>query len=222
MPQHPRSDRGGAATRSRILEAAERVVRERGLARTTTKEIARAAGCSEAALYKHYKDKADLVIAMIMTIISRPGALCQHLLELPARAGTQSLEEMLTALAGCAIGDYSQAMAMCNAMFAEPDLLEQYRRRLIELGVSPRIPLRELADFLRAEQAAGRVSKHADPDAASALLLGACFYRAFLDSLLGEGAEGVPDFIRTTVSGLLPTLTPSADSTTQSAALPTG
>jgi AcrR family transcriptional regulator len=218
MPQQPRSDRGGAATRSRILEAAERVVRERGLARATTKEIARAAGCSEAALYKHYKDKADLVIAMIMTIISRPGALCRHLAELPASAAGQSLEEMLTALAACAIGDYSQAMAMCSAMFAEPELLEQYRRRLIELGVGPRIPLRELADFLRAEQTAGRVNKTADPDAATALLLGACFYRAFLDSLLGDGAEGVPDFIRTTVGSLLPMLAPAA----KPAVLPTG
>jgi AcrR family transcriptional regulator len=218
MPQHPRSDRGGAATRTRILEAAERVVRERGLARATTKEIARAAGCSEAALYKHYKDKADLVIAMIMTIVSRPGALCRHLVELPAHAGAQSLEEMLSALAACAIGDYAQAMAMCNAMFAEPDLLEQYRRRLAELGVGPRIPLRELADFLRGEQAAGRVNRNADPDAVSALLLGACFYRAFLDSLLGEGADGVPEFIHTTVSSLLPMLAPAAPSS----ALPAG
>lgn len=218
MPQHPRSDRGGAATRTRILEAAERVVRERGLARATTKEIARAAGCSEAALYKHYKDKADLVIAMIMTIVSRPGALCRHLAELPARAETQSLEEMVTGLARCAIGDYTQAMGVCSAMFAEPELLDQYRRRLIELGVGPRIPLREFADFLRAEQAAGRVNRNADPDAASALLLGACFYRAFLDSLLGDGAEGVPEFIRTTVGGLLPMLAPAP----QPSVLPAG
>jgi AcrR family transcriptional regulator len=205
MPQQQRRDRGGAATRARILEAAEQVVRERGLARATTKEIARAAGCSEAALYKHYKDKSDLVLAMIT---SRPGGLRQHLTDLPSVAARQSLEETLIGLAECAVDYFSHAMPLGNALFAEPDLLERYRRRMIELGVGPRRPMRMLAAFLRKEQAAGRVSESADPEAAAAFLLGACFYRSFLDTLLGEGAEEIPEFIRDTVSALLPVLEP--------------
>ncbi|HEX4258089.1 MAG TPA: helix-turn-helix domain-containing protein, partial [Streptosporangiaceae bacterium] len=46
-----------ADTRDRILDAATHVMRTRGFARTTTKEIARAAGYSEATLYKHFQDK---------------------------------------------------------------------------------------------------------------------------------------------------------------------
>ena len=52
-------------TRERIVEAAERVMRERGLARGTTKEIARAAGYSEGTLYKHFESKEDLFLAML-------------------------------------------------------------------------------------------------------------------------------------------------------------
>ena len=205
MSDQQRRDRGGAATRARILEAAERVVRERGLGRATTKEIARAAGCSEAALYKHYKDKSDLVLAMIT---SRPGGLRQHLTDLPAQAGEQSLEQTLTALAECAVDYFTHAMPLGNALFADPELLEQYRRRMIELGVGPRRPMRMFATFLRKEQAAGRVSESADPEAVAAFLLGACFYRSFLDTLLGEGAEETPEFIHDTVSALLPVLEP--------------
>src|SRR5215472_17537758 len=115
MPEQQRRDRGGAATRARILEAAEQVVRERGLGRATTKEIARAAGCSEAALYKYYKDKSDLVLAMI---ISRPGGLRQYLTDLPALAGRQTLRQTLTGLAECAVEHFSHAMPFANALFA--------------------------------------------------------------------------------------------------------
>ena len=54
-----------ADTRDRILDAAAHVMRTRGFARTTTKEIARAAGYSEATLYKHFQDKTDLFLAVL-------------------------------------------------------------------------------------------------------------------------------------------------------------
>ncbi|MFJ2441092.1 MULTISPECIES: TetR family transcriptional regulator [unclassified Streptomyces] len=50
---------GGALTRARILDAAASLMTTVGLTRTTTKEIARAVGCSEAALYKHFRDKKE-------------------------------------------------------------------------------------------------------------------------------------------------------------------
>lgn len=207
MAERQRRDRGGAATRARILDAAERVVRERGLARATTKEIARASGCSEAALYKHFKDKSDLVLAMIL---SRHVGLRQHLMELPNMAGRQSLEQTLTGLAECAVEYFTSAMPLGNALFAEPDLLERYRRRMLEAGVDTRRPMRLFAAFLRAEQAAGRVSASADPEAVAAFLLGACFYRSFQDALLGEGPDQVREFIRTTVNALLLVLEPGS------------
>ena len=54
-----------ADTRDRILDAAAHVMRTRGFARTTTREIARAAGYSEATLYKHFQDKTDLFLAVL-------------------------------------------------------------------------------------------------------------------------------------------------------------
>jgi TetR/AcrR family acrAB operon transcriptional repressor len=52
-------------TRSRILDAAERVFSERGVSRTSLEDIAQAAGVTRGAIYWHFKDKRDLFAAMV-------------------------------------------------------------------------------------------------------------------------------------------------------------
>ena len=56
-----------AVTREQLLDAAERVFRERGVASTTLGEVAAAAGVTRGAVYWHFRDKADLL-----------GALCER------------------------------------------------------------------------------------------------------------------------------------------------
>lgn len=51
--------------RVRILDAAHELMLTVGLARATTKEIARAAGCSEAALYKYFDTKEELFVRVL-------------------------------------------------------------------------------------------------------------------------------------------------------------
>ena len=51
--------------RVRILDAAHELMLTVGLARATTKEIAKAAGCSEAALYKYFASKEELFIRVL-------------------------------------------------------------------------------------------------------------------------------------------------------------
>jgi TetR/AcrR family acrAB operon transcriptional repressor len=53
-----------AITREQLLDAAERVFREQGVARTSLAEVAAAAGVTRGAVYWHFKDKADLFTAM--------------------------------------------------------------------------------------------------------------------------------------------------------------
>src|SRR6202051_4953456 len=52
--------------RQEILDATGRLIRNRGLARVTTREIAREAGCAEGTLYKHFENKDDLFLAVVM------------------------------------------------------------------------------------------------------------------------------------------------------------
>jgi TetR/AcrR family acrAB operon transcriptional repressor len=53
-----------AVTREQLLDAAERVFRDHGVASTTLGEVAAAAGVTRGAVYWHFRDKADLLGAM--------------------------------------------------------------------------------------------------------------------------------------------------------------
>ena len=53
------------ATRTALLDAAERVFLQRGVSRTSLADIAQAAGVTRGALYWHFKDKAALFGAMM-------------------------------------------------------------------------------------------------------------------------------------------------------------
>lgn len=53
------------ATRAELLDAAERVFSERGVTNTSLNEIAAAAGVTRGALYHHFKNKADLIEALM-------------------------------------------------------------------------------------------------------------------------------------------------------------
>lgn len=58
--------RSPGGTRDRLLEATERCLRRSGIRRTTVIEIASEAGLSRAWLYKHFPDKASLIVATLI------------------------------------------------------------------------------------------------------------------------------------------------------------
>lgn len=198
------SARPAAPTRLRILDAAEQLMRTSGLVRTTTKEIARAADCSEAALYKHFVSKEELFVAVLSERLPPLGPL---LAELTADPGDRSTEQCLTEIARLATLFYEASAPIGASLFADPALMQRHIEGLRALDRGPHVPLRALAGYLRSEQAHGRIAAGADPDAAAALLLGACFQRALLAPFLdGAAVEPMEDFAaglaRTLIGGL--------------------
>src|SRR5258705_10562333 len=73
-------------TRMRILDAAEGVFHEKGVANASLEDIAAAAQVTRGAIYWHFKDKAELFDAMMQRVA------------LP-------VDEMLERAAGCAINE---------------------------------------------------------------------------------------------------------------------
>jgi TetR/AcrR family acrAB operon transcriptional repressor len=55
-------------TRGQLLDAAERVFRERGVGHTTLAEVADAAGVTRGAIYHHFRSKADLFQEMVRRV----------------------------------------------------------------------------------------------------------------------------------------------------------
>jgi AcrR family transcriptional regulator len=181
-------------TRDRILDAAAHVMRTRGFARTTTKEIARAAGYSEATLYKHFQDKTDLFLAVLKERLPSLGSTLSalsagidadsdHASDASASADPATsdlLATRLTATAHGAIAFYEASFPISASVFSEPELLTAHHAAVTRQGAGPQYPLEALARYLRLEQGRGRVHPGADCDAAASLLLGSCFQYAFL------------------------------------------
>src|SRR5579875_1756765 len=65
MAQQPHRRRGRPPSggREAIVAATLRLLRERGIAQLTTREVARCAGVSEASVFYHYRDRAGLLAA---------------------------------------------------------------------------------------------------------------------------------------------------------------
>jgi AcrR family transcriptional regulator len=173
-------------TRERILDAAARVVRSRGLAHATTKEIARAAGLSEAALYKYFRDKEDLFVVLMQERLPQWIGVLTDLL---ARAGTGTVSGNLETVVYEAILFYADFVPMAASLFAEPDILEKHQRRLHRDNLGPHHANGAVAEYVKKEQRKGRIARAVDPEAAAMLVLGGAFQRAFLRRYLGLPIE---------------------------------
>ncbi len=193
--------------RSSILDAAERVIRARGLAKATTREISQAAGCAEGTIYVHFADKLDLFCAVLG---ERLPDFAAYLDGLPRLAGQGTVAGNLTEVAQAVLAFYRDLIPVGASIFADPALLARHRTRLRRLGTGPQRAFAPITDYLAAEQGLGRVAAGADPLAATALLLGACHHAAFLEQLIGPDALPIPPdrlagaVVRALLAGLAP------------------
>ncbi|MFI1398776.1 TetR/AcrR family transcriptional regulator [Streptomyces sp. NPDC020681] len=191
--------------RARLLDAAHELMLSLGLARTTTKEIAKAAGCSEAALYKYFASKEELFVTVLKERLPGLNPLLGRLIENP---GERSVEENLTEIAREAALFYAESFPIAASLYAEPQLKQRHDAAMRELGRGPHMPIHRLDEYLRAEQDAGRIDAEADTFAAASLLLGACAQRAFAYDATKDGQPPQPldqfaeGLARTLLSGI--------------------
>lgn len=167
------------STRERILDAAATVMTERGIARATTKEIARAAGCSEALLYKHFTGKQEIFLGVLrerVPPVTTPGDL----------TGTRTVRENLETLVRELLTFYVHTYPIAASMLGEAELLAAWREGLRERDAGPHVPAAMVEDYLRKEQRIGRLPPSADPWAMAALLVGATMQQAFLATFAGR------------------------------------
>ncbi|HWD78997.1 MAG TPA: TetR/AcrR family transcriptional regulator [Kribbella sp.] len=174
-------------TRDEILDAAADVLRTQGYAKATTKSIAQVAGYSEAALYKHFADKAAILLAVLH---ERMPELPGSLKELIGNPGSGTVRGNLTRLARTAIDFYVEGFPILVSLFSSRELLTAHRLRLQELNAGPHRAQEGLVRYLREEQKLGRIRRGADVPAAAALLLGACFQRGFEVNFAGITPSG--------------------------------
>ncbi|MFD1953269.1 TetR/AcrR family transcriptional regulator [Paenibacillus thailandensis] len=169
--------------KSRIAEAAERVLLTNGLAKTTTKEIAKAAGCSEGSLYNHFKSKEDLFLHVLRNQLKN---LMAALTSLQSLAGTSPVRDNLKRVALAALGDFNASMSLICSIFSDPNILYRHREGFTERNEGPHRANEAVEAYLLKEKQLGRIGDRVDARAAADLLLGSCFQHAFQLNFLGR------------------------------------
>lgn len=169
------------SARERILDAALMVIRDQGLARATTKEIARAAGCSEALLYKHFPDKQTIFMGVLTERVGGFGPAMDL-------AGRGSVHDNLVQVTEGLLRFYVATFPMAASIFSTPQLLAAWREGLSARGGSPQAPVQLLERYLEEELRLRRLAS-LDAAATAALLCGAAFQTAFLTCFNGTADE---------------------------------
>jgi AcrR family transcriptional regulator len=181
----------GAETKQQLLDAATTVFSLRGFARATTKEIAQVAGVAEGTIYRHFADKQDLFYAAFS---AKRAITADEFLRLPELAGKETIRENLRRFISV-IEDVERTIAPLRAsMWSDKELMEQLSasERTGADGVGegagpgagqPAEPLGPLAEYLRAEQALGRIRGEVDCERAAFALFAIPFASVMMSRL---------------------------------------
>jgi AcrR family transcriptional regulator len=192
-------------TRERILDAARQVIEERGAARMTTKEIARAAGVAEGTLFKYFDRKDDLLLAAVQAHVPAFVAVVQ-----PEQAGTHPLNEQLQIIVQAAITYYAQLIPLTIALFCDAAVLARHREWMQVQQAGPQAIYEAVAAYIAAEQRLGRLDAQHDEMSVAALVLGPAYQYAFLRYFMGANPlptsdqQFVANLVQTLLGGLAP------------------
>lgn len=172
--------------RSEILRAAEKLMVTQGLTGVTTRKISEKVGCSEGALYVHFKGRLELLLAMLEE--SLPDML-DPFRTLQESIGRNSPHANLeTAITG--IYRFQGRVApLFGSLFAEPKLLDAYRKYLISRDKGPHLSIGALERYIAAEQKLGRINKQIDAKMSAYLLMSSSFFRAFVEHFFDRPME---------------------------------
>jgi AcrR family transcriptional regulator len=164
--------------RSEILRAAEDLMVTQGLTGVTTRQISEKVGCSEGALYVHFKGRLELLLAMLEESLPDMLDPFRTLQESIGRNSPHANLEM--AITGI-YKFQSRVAPLFGSLFAEPKLLEAYRKYLTSQNKGPHLSIAVLERYITAEQKLGRIDKQIDAKMSAYLLMSSLFFRAFVE-----------------------------------------
>ena len=188
-------------TRARIIQAAADIMFQKGIARATTREIARRAGCSEGNLYNYFGSKEEIFLAILNEQLPAFVPLLAHL---PEQIGRNTVRATLCDIAHAALRFFDQSIPMGAAFFSDRTLLARHRVLLKARNAGPHRFNEAIASYLQAEQANGRIDAAVDASTVADILIGSCFMRAYWRQFIGEESSHKSDeaFIDTLLSTL--------------------
>ena len=187
--------------RAEILQAAQKLMVEKGLTGVTTREISKEVGCSEGALYVHFKGRVELLLAMLEESLPDMIEPFRAVEEAVGHNTPQANLEM--AVTG--IYKFQTRVAPLFAgLFAEPELLQAFRRSLLTQNKGPHLSIGAVATYIEAEQRLGRISSQVDSKVCGQLLVASAFFRAFVEHFFDRSMQpSWPNFAKGLVAIVL-------------------
>jgi len=175
-------------SRQSIIDATERLLQSQGLARLTTREIAREADVAEGLIYHHFGNKANLIFKVVeRRMLPTNNAVKSLPLQVGLRTVRKNLEDMLMVV----YCNHYETAPIASSMFADQHLREQLREIMKEGTSGPQNDIKGLAAYLAAEQRLGRVANTVDPQ-----ITANCLWKIFVqtsmdDFLMGRKSDAI-------------------------------
>jgi AcrR family transcriptional regulator len=196
-------------SRQNIICATERLLQTHGLARLTTREIAREAGVAEGLIYHHFKDKVELIHEVVEQRIHDSKNVLQSL---PLKVGLYTLSENLEAVLSAIYHSHYEIVPIICSVFADHQLRARMQQIIKERETGPQQAINALALYLAAEQRLGRIAENIIPEAAAKCLWMICVQTAMDNQLMEQkhstasiGKE-IRQYVQTMMAGLEPRL----------------
>lgn len=196
-------------TQKKLISATENLLQKKGLARLTTRAIAGEAGVAEGLIYHHFKDKAELVFAVVEQSMNETKNLLE---KLPLRVGLGKVGENLEEVLQIAYKSYYQIIPVICSVFADHQLHAGILEIIKERQLGPQLPIETMAQYLAAEQRMGRIAADIEPMSAAKLLWMMSFGLAMNDQFMwcefdiSRAGEEIHKAIRTMLIGMEPAL----------------
>lgn len=166
-----RRGRPPSGGREAILAATLTLLREQGVARFTTREVAARAGVSEASIFYHYGDRAGLLHAVFAEGL-RP-------LEALNERGDDKVDsnDVLGQVAAAIEVFLDQALPVMMAAQADIDLRNAMAAYMTERDLGPHRGVEFVTTILANQQRLGRIDADVDVEATALMLVATCFLR---------------------------------------------
>jgi AcrR family transcriptional regulator len=196
--------------RQNIINATARLLQTQGLARLTTREIARKAKVAEGLIYHHFKDKAELIYEVVEQLMLDAKNVLQNL---PLQVGLRTLSENLEEVLSVVYRSHYEIVPIVCSVFADHQLRARIREIMKEREVGPQNAINWLAVYLAAEQRLGRMADNIIPEIAAKCLWMISIQKAMDDQLMEQKQDAarirqeIHQYVQTMMAGLEPLLT---------------
>jgi AcrR family transcriptional regulator len=187
--------------REAILETTLSLISDIGVARLTTKEIARVGGFSEASIYYHFADKAALLEGAILDGVLAP--FQEFAAAFAKRAPGGDVEAMLIEFTAALTAFWEKVLPLLSAMQSDAELRRRFQQRVNALDLGPHRGVRLVAGVLSSAQERGAIRTDVDTTAMAMLICSACYLTGYQRHMLGPKARRRLPALKPTISSLI-------------------